>query len=420
MSLLVGYGESIITPSLSLNIDLTGYGFYLDRKGENILSDLKVRAIYLDDGKNRIILLSCDLIGFSIDFADSLRKEIGKREGIEVKNVTISCTHTHSGPAVQALRGLGNVNEEYLNGVREKIVSTVGYAKKDLRESMIYYHSEIIEPIGFNRRLKEFKPIDPHLNVLLFERDDKSIFLTNYACHPVVLGRTKDISADWPGELVRHIENRGDNCIFFQGFCGDIDPVTNMNRWGTGTKGDIELLGYIVANRALKAKIYGREIKDTKMSAIEDRVKLPLQIPPREEMREEARYWLERYKDNKNAQRFIEEWLKEAESSYENLIESPYIDNIPIQGISIGEVKIIGIPGEVFCEYGLRLRERYPMVLTFGYTNGLVGYIPVKDAYNNREDYAAYIAPRIFNVFPFSQDIEDVLLKETFRILDKI
>ncbi|MCX7795250.1 MAG: hypothetical protein N2380_01825 [bacterium] len=420
MSLSVGYGESIITPSLSLNIDLTGYGFYLERKGENVLSDLKVRTLYLEDSAHKIILLSCDLIGFSIEFADILRKEIAEREGIDGKNVSISCIHTHSGPTVQALRGLGEVNEEYLNEVKEKILSTVEYAKKDLRGSRVYYHSEIIEPIGFNRRLRRFEPIDPHLNILLFKRDDRNIFLTNYACHPVVLGRTKDVSADWPGELVRFIENGGDSCIFFQGFCGDIDPVTNMNRWGEGTKGDIELLGYIVATRVLKAKKYGKEIKDTKVSVVEDRIKLPLQIPSEEEMKEDARYWLEVYKENRNAQRFIEEWLKEAEFSYERLKENPYIDNVPIQGISIGEVKIIGIPGEVFCQYGLKLRERYPMMLTFGYTNGLVGYIPVKDAYKNREDYAAYIAPKIFNVFPFSLDIEDIILNEAFKILDRI
>lgn len=419
MNLSVGYGESIITPSLSLNVDLTGYGFYLDRKGENILSELKARALYLDDGNNRIVLISCDLIGFSIDFADTLREKIADRDGIEKKNITINCTHTHSGPTVQALRGLGEVNEKYIEEIKEKIISTVEYAKKDLRESRIYYHSEIIEPIGFNRRLRRFEPIDPHLNILLFERDDRNIFLINYACHPVVLGRTKDISADWPGELIRFVENQGNNCIFFQGFCGDIDPVTNMNRWGEGTKKDIELLGYILANRTSKAKIYGEEIKDIKINVIENRIKLPLQIPSKDEIKEEAKYWLWVYRDNKNAQRFIEEWLKEAESSYESLKENPYIDNVPIQGISIGDIRIIGIPGEVFCEYGLKLRERYPIILTFGYTNGLVGYIPVKDAYKNREDYAAYIAPKIFNIFPFSQDIEDTIVKEALRVLEK-
>ena len=420
MGLLVGYGECIITPSPDLKLDLTGYGFYLDRKGENVLTDLKTRALYLESGEDRAVFISCDLIGFSIDFADGLRSAIAGREGLGMKNIIISCTHTHSGPAVQPLRGLGAVNEEYLAGLKEKIISTVDLARRDLREARVLYHKEILEPIGFNRRLRRFEPIDPYLNVLLFERKDRNIFLANYACHPVVLGRTKDISADWPGELVRYIEKGGDNCIFFQGFCGDIDPVTNMNRWGMGREEDIELLGYIVGSRALKAKRYGNVIEDPKIDIIEKRVKLPLQVPSKEEIKRDAEFWMDIYKGNRDAQRFIEGWLREAESSYERLREKPYIEDIPIQGIGIGAIKIIGIPGEVFCEYGLRLKERYPMLLTFGYTNGLVGYIPVKDAYRDKRDYASYIAPKIFNVFPFSQDIEDTVILEASEILERI
>ncbi|MGC8970619.1 MAG: hypothetical protein ACP5K2_00280 [bacterium] len=420
MELLVGYGERVITPSPEFKLDLTGYGFYLDRKEENILGDLKVRVLYLDDSKNKAILISCDLIGFSVDFADTLRSVIANKEGLEIKNITLSCTHTHSGPAVQKLRGLGEVDNRYLTELKEKIISSVDFAKANLKKAKLYYHSEIIEPIGFNRRLRRFEPIDPQLSVLLFERQDKSIFLTNYACHPVVLGRTKDISADWPGELIRCMEENAYNCLFFQGFCGDIDPVTNMNRWGRGTKEDIELLGHILANRALKSKVYGKMVENPKISVAEERIELPLQIPSKEEMKKDAEYWLEVYKDNKSAQRFVEEWLKDAELSYESLKENPYIENIPIQGISIGEIKIIGIPGEIFCEYGLRLKKKFPMLFTFGYTNGLVGYIPTKEAYMDRGDYASYIAPKIFNVFPFSQDIEDVLIEETSKVLEKI
>ncbi|HRR92063.1 MAG TPA: hypothetical protein P5253_07310, partial [bacterium] len=82
--------------------------------------------------------------------------------------------------------------------------------------------------------------------------------------------------------------------------------------------------------------------------------------------------------------------------------------------------KIIGIPGEVFCEYGLKLKERFSPLFTFGYSNGLTGYIPVKDAYRDRGDYACYQAPKIFNVFPFSQEINDLLLEEATDVLERI
>lgn len=418
MKLLVGYGECVITPPLGL--DLTGYGFYLNRKGEDILDDLKVRVLYLESGGIRLILISFDLIGFSVEFADNLRLDVSDTEGIEVKDVLIACTHTHSGPAVQRLRGLGGIDRDYLESIKEKLKTAVEMAKKDLRGANVYYHSEIIEPIGFNRRLRRFEPIDPRLNVLLFKRDDKKIYLVNYACHPVVLGRTNSISADWVGGFISDIEKNGDKALFLQGFCGDIDPVTNINRWGEGTKEDIELLGYILSRRVFKSERYAEIISNPILKSYEKRIRLPLQVPLKEELKREANYWLDIFKDNSGARRFIEEWLEEAESNYERFKDNQYIDSIPIHGMSIGDVKLIGIPGEVFCEYGLKLTERFSRLFTLGYSNGLVGYIPVKDAYKDKRDYASYLAPKIFNLFPFSQEIEDLLLKESLEVLKKV
>lgn len=418
MGLSAGYGEIVITPPPGL--DLTGYGFYLDRKGENVLDDLKIRVLYLLDGENKLILASFDLIGFSVEFADNLRVDIANREDIDVKNVLIACTHTHSGPAVQKLRGLGEVDSDYTKGIIEKLRTAVEMAGKDIKDVDVSYHSEIVEPIGFNRRLRKFDPIDPKLNVLIFKGDDRKIYLVNYACHPVVLGRTNSISADWAGRLISNIEKNGGKALFFQGFCGDIDPVTNMNRWGEGTEEDIEFLGYILSKRIFKAERYARHISNPVLKTCEKRIKLPLQVPSEEKLRQEADYWLDIFKDNMNARRFIEDWLEEAESNYERFKNNPYIENVPVQGISIGDVKIIGIPGEVFCEYGLKLKERSSPLFTFGYSNGLTGYIPVKDAYRDRGDYACYQAPKIFNVFSFSQEINDLLLEEATDVLEKI
>lgn len=418
MDLSVGYGESIITPPLGL--DLTGYGFYLDRRGKDVLDDLKVRALYLRDSRNKLILASFDLIGFSVDFADTLRRDVSERKGVDIKDVLIACTHTHSGPAVQELRGLGEVDIDYLQRVRDGLVTAIEMAEKDLKMAGVSYHTEIVEPIGFNRRLRKFDPIDPMLNILIFSRDDREIYLVNYACHPVVLGRTTRISADWPGRLIRNIEKDGDNAIFFQGFCGDIDPVTNMNRWGEGTEDDINLLGYILSERTFKSKRYAKPIDEPTLKSYEKRIRLPLYIPSKEELEEDADYWMDIFKDNMDARRFVNDWLEKARINYERVKDSPYMDDVPIHGISIGDVKIIGIPGEVFCEYGLKLKVKASPLFTFGYSNGLVGYIPVKDAYKDRKDYACYLAPKIFNLFPFSLEIEEFLLKEATDILERV
>jgi hypothetical protein len=47
-----GYGERLITPPMG--VDLSGYGFYLDRKAGAVLDDLKVRAVHLADGRQAV------------------------------------------------------------------------------------------------------------------------------------------------------------------------------------------------------------------------------------------------------------------------------------------------------------------------------------------------------------------------------
>ena len=126
-------------------------------------------------------------------------------------------------------------------------------ALADARESDFSFVSEALEPIGFNRRTGNFDGIDPYLKVASFNRPDGRLFLLNYACHAVTLGRKPVVSADWPGAAVRALEARGHRALLLQGFCGDVDPVTNLNRWGEGTEEDLELYGEMIAGRAAKA-----------------------------------------------------------------------------------------------------------------------------------------------------------------------
>jgi hypothetical protein len=50
---------------------------------------------------------------------------------------------------------------------------------------------------------------------------------------------------------------------------------------------------------------------------------------------------------------------------------------------ALGDIAIVGIPGEPFVEFGLALKgNRYPAhTLVAGYCNDLIGYLPTRDAY---------------------------------------
>ena len=119
-------------------------------------------------------------------------------------------------------------------------------------------------------------------------------------------------------------------------------------------------------------------------------------------------------------EKFAQEWAKEAESKHDEFIKHPCMEHVPIHGISIGALKMLSGPGEVFCEYGLRQSKRHPLLFTVGYANGNVGYIPTKNAYQVANDYACYLAPKLYNVFPFSPEIEGVVSREFKKVLAAI
>lgn len=409
-----GYGEKIITPPLG--IDLTGYGFYLDRKAESVLDDLKVRALYLRNGTNRLILICCDLIGFSVEFSDRIRKEIALLSWTEPENILLACTHTHSGPATTSLPGLGEIDPAYTNRLPDFIKEAVSLAERDCERAKLSFFSEAVESIGFNRRLRNFVGIDPYLRGIILNRVRGKIFLLNYPCHAVTLGRTKEISADWPGALLSEMEKVGHQAIFFQGFCGDIDPVTGLNHWDHGTKDDLALYGKILSQRALKAQKHAQNLDEFSLQAKEVRINLPLSVCGRKEIEREAQAFGERYDEFPGARKFSEDWKRRAIEKNKKFRRQPQLENIPVQALAIGKVRILGLAGEVFAVYSLKLQKKLKPLLTIGLANGVAGYFPTREAFRDLKDYACYCAPKIYSIFPFTPDIESILIKESQRL----
>ena len=55
-----------------------------------------------------------------------------------------------------------------------------------------------------------------------------------------------------------------------------------------------------------------------------------------------------------------------------------------VQVIAIGDAVYVGIPGELFVEFGLEIKRRSPFRHTYvaGMANGCVGYLPTRRAFH--------------------------------------
>ncbi len=413
--LQVGYGEKIISPPLGL--DLAGYGFYLDRKAESVLDDLKARALVLRSAGRSLVLISCDIIGLAVDDADAIRTAIAAAHHVPTANVLLASTHTHSGPATQPMPGLGDVDAAYMKRLRNLIVEAADAAAGVLRPAEFSYALEAIEPLGFNRRKKDFCGVDPVLKAAIFRTRDNTIHLLNYACHAVVFGRKTHVSADWPGAVVREIEKAGDQAVFYQGFCGDIDPVLQMNRWGEGTAEDLFMIGDFVRRRLEKAGRYAVRQPDIRLAAAEHRIELPLNIYDKRTIERQAADFEKEYGQFPGAGRFAGGWKARALEAAPARRKSPRLRNVPVQALAVGGLKIIALPGEFFCEIGLKLQKTDAPLMPIGYANGNIGYVPTDKDFRDAADYACTCAPMFYQIFPFEPGIERIFLRESRKLL---
>lgn len=415
---LAGYGECDLTPPLG--VELSGYGYYLARRALSVTDPLKARALYLTHGDQRLLLVCCDLIGLTVQHSDEIRAALARRLGLAQSSIMLACTHTHTGPASLPLRSCGEVDPAYVASIAGRVEQAAAAAVGNLRPARLASAFPTVEPIGYNRRLGIFQPIDPVLKAALLERDTGSIVLTSYACHAVTLGPSTGVSADWPGGVVRAFERRGYHALVLQGFCGDIDPVVHRNEWGSGTAQDLDLVGELLCQRALKYLSAAEREAAPALAAFEERISLPLDVPATpEELDRELAERLART-PSPGAERLFRDWHAEARARLGELQSDPLLHNVPVQGLTVGAMRLLGLPGEVFSEYGVGLRATWPRLFTVGYAGGDVDYLPTAETYDHKSDYAAYAAPKLYRLFPFKREVEQVLTAASRRVLQRL
>jgi hypothetical protein len=313
--------------------------------------------------------------------------------------------------------GLGDVNAAYVGQLRTLIIDAAEKAAAEPVAAEFSYALEAIEPLGFNRRKKNFCGVDPVLKAAIFRTAERKIYLLSYACHAVVFGRRTHVSADWPGAVVRAVEEAGDRAVVFQGFCGDIDPVLQMNRWGEGTEDDLRDIADLVRRRLRKAERYAVDQPDVGLAAVERRIDIPLAVPDRRAIERAAASFAKTYSQFPGAARFAGDWKKRALEAAPDMRKSPFVRNVPVQAMAIGGLKIAALPGELFCEIGLKLGRTEGPLMPVGYANGNVGYVPLDKDFRDAADYACTCAPMFYQLFPFEPGVERMFLRETRKAL---
>jgi hypothetical protein len=400
--LQVGTASVVINPPEGTPMS----GYYHPRGTQGVLDDLLAKAVVFDDGHTRAAIVVCDLLGIPRPVVEASRKRISETTDIPAEHVMIAATHTHTGPSLirhstrDKFTDQGRSSaQNYTDSLPEFLARAVADAERNLGPAQGAFGTGTAPKLGFNRRfwmkdgsvgwnpgklnpkiIRPIRSIDPEVGVVYFENSKKEPELTcvNYALHPDTTGGEL-VSADFPGALSRALAQvKGDEMmtLFCNGACGDINHI-NVN-WKGRQKGQGEAnrLGTILAGAVCVAYMDLTPLTDGSLQVRREMV--PLELAPITEVdlkkaRDVAAQEKASFLDRVDAFKTLDIHNRKGEP-------------IPaeVQVISLGsDVAWVGLPGEIFVDLGLSIKENSPFALTqvVELANGSPGYIPHRSAY---------------------------------------
>lgn len=444
-NLKAGFCRMNITPMLG--IDLIGY--FKTRLADGVLDELELNALALSAGDKKVLIFSLDNEGINRETIADLASAITEATGVCEDSIYIHCTHTHTGPFIK-FNSEKPLEQEYYSWIRRRLCDAAVMALEDLKPARMGWAIGNAPNIAFVRRFRmkdgsvmtnpgvnnpdivaPIGDVDERVNVLRFDREGaESIVVVNFGNHPDTVGGNK-ISGDWP-TLMRHsFEKAIDNvkCMMFNGVQGDVNHVNvhptggylndTFNDFDDVSRGygHTRFMGRVVAAGVMQVfdKVCYVDVDNIRSKKVT--IKVPSNMPTPEQIPE--------------AHRINDLHLagKDSELPYKGMMlttvvaeagrmvkleHGPEAFEMELTAIAIGNLVMIGLPGEPFTGIGRALKEAkgWDLVLPSCLTNGSEGYFPMQDAY----DEGGYEA----RSSRFAAGVAEFLVKEGTKLLDSM
>jgi len=428
IGLRVGMAEVDITPPVGFPMA----GYYHERLAEGTIDSLKAKAIVFREGDTAGALVVCDLIGIATDLSREVQRRAAEKTGIPASNIVIAATHSHTAPDYMKELWLylgkekqeplrADYIEKLINGPVDAIVRAVEDAGKFTLST-----GDVLQttPVAFNRRfvmrdgsvqtwqtlsnpevVRAAGPIDPRIEVLAIRDSDNGKvhgILSNFALHLDTVGGMR-WSADYPFFIERTLrKNYGPDMIsvFGTGCCGDINHVDPSSP----KRNKADEIGNSIGTSICQQFAKLSPLKRTQLHVMSQAVKLPLEGVTQPEIERAIEIVALAKQGGKVA--FLDHV-----TSYKQLIldqflhAQPYAETakhitwglsrslagvgerlpVNVTVMTIGDdVAIVSLPGEVFVELGLAIKQAspFPTTIIVELSNAVETiYVPHRAAY---------------------------------------
>jgi hypothetical protein len=399
---------------------------------------LRCRGVVLLGAEQPIVLCAVDWLGIANESHDTFRDELAKAAGTTRERVAVHTLHQHDAPdadftAERLLKeagasDLGRFNGDFARKVlaqaaaalREGLASAqpvthVGWGAAEVHE--VASNRRVFGPDGKVKavrytatksaelRAEPIGTIDPRVALISFWSGDKPLaVLSYYACHPQSYYRTGIPNPDFPG-IARFV--RGQAVpealhVHFNGAGGNI----GAGKFNDGAKENRVALAMRLADGMKRAW----ETTEKKPLAAEQVgwKTTPVALPLASHLNEDdARARLKAAKTTLETTTAADKlaWILRSKSGHQ----------IDLALLTLGDIRVLHMPGELFVEYQLAAQKMAPdkHVAMAAYGDYGSAYIGTQVAYS---EGGYETEPRSSNVAP---EVEGVLMAGMRRLLEQ-
>ena len=399
--MLAGFAEREYTPAEGV-VPGQIEKLYANGKGTPLMAHA---AVFENEGSGAV-LVQLDVLFVSTEFAVKMRKKISEITGYPYEQVWLNCSHTHTGCAMDcdvwdfkgAPENVAVIEEKIVEAVKaayegradSKLGIATGYDDRFnyCRDFYTKYGYLVCNPGGSKYEgmlVKPYAAIDHTVNVMRVDdmEGKPKCFIFNYANHLDTNPSKAKFDADFPGYVRRELQKEyGEDVtvLFLNGCCANINHLDFVNKYHKThhcRPGVLppEEIGVGLADTIMKL--------EEKLVATETDVNIQgksrMHLTTRRRANEEMKKWGRELMARIEAGEEVKLQPKLLAELYLGEEIDPPSDTMDfeISVLQIGPWTIVGLPGEIYSDIGLKIKANSPFANTIivEIVNGYNGYV---------------------------------------------